>query len=297
MDIFSTFDDRYPSMSKGHKKITDYIRENIDEAAFMTAAKLGKCVGVSESTVVRYAMSLGYEGYPELQDALSQVVKGRLSVMDRMDMQYGKSSRSELITSVLMADMARINETLELVDVDAFETAMELICSARNVYVVGIRQEAPLAAFLSFYLNIMFGNVHLVQTSSVNEIFEQMIRVDSKDVVIGISFPRYSVRALKALEFANSRSASVIAITDDVHSPMNMYSAVNLFAKSSSVSIVDSLVAPLSLVNALIVGLCMKKKREVFENLHTLEEIWADYQVYGSDEMDFLDEDKLRTLE
>jgi len=286
MDVVRLLNERYPAMSKGHKKITDYIREHMDEAAFMTAAKLGQAVGVSESTVVRYAMSLGFEGYPEFMQALSQLLRGRLTNFDRIDGRYSSEPGSKLVESVIENDIRRLSETMVLVDKDAFEAAMDLISNAGSIYIVGIRQEAPLAAFLGFYLNIMFANVHLIQTSSMSELFEQMLGIGEQDVLIGISFPRYSVRALKAMEFANSRRAAVIALTDGRHSPVNMYSSVNLFARTGSLSIVDSMVAPLSLINALVVGLTMKRRDKVTQNLKLLEEIWDDYQVYGNDEMD-----------
>ncbi len=294
MDLISRINEKYAHMSKGQKALAAYISENCEHAAFLTAAKLGKEVGVSESTAVRFAMSLGYEGYPEFQSDMEQLLKNRLTSFEKMDRKYGKSSQPEILTSVLHADMEKISDTLENMDAASFESAVDTILDAKNIYVVGIRSCAPLASFLSFYLNIMFGNVRLVQTTSISEIFEQMIRIDEKDVVIGISFPRYSMRTLKAMEFANNRNSKVITITDSVHSPMNLYSSCNLLARSDSVSIVDSLVAPLSVINALVVALCMKRQNEVVDNLETLEKIWNDYQVYGTDEINFLDEDAIR---
>lgn len=293
-DLISKMNEMYAHMSKGHKAITTYLSEHYDHAAFMTAAKLGKKVGVSESTVVRFAMSLGFAGYPQFQDALQEIVKGKLTTVEKMSVKYGQSSQSEILTSVLRADIEKIGDTLETIDPAAFEAAVNTIIEARNIYVIGIRSCAPLANFLSFYLNIMFGNVHLVQTTSISEVFEQMIRINEEDVVIGISFPRYSMRTLKAMEFANNRNSKVITITDSVHSPMNLYSSCNLLARSDSVSIVDSLVAPLSLINALVVALCLKRQDEVVDNLEMLEQIWGDYQVYGSDEINFLNEDAVR---
>ncbi|NBH81875.1 MurR/RpiR family transcriptional regulator [bacterium C-53] len=295
-DLISKMNELYANMSKGHKAIASYLSDHYDHAAFMTAARLGKEVGVSESTVVRFAMSLGFEGYPQFQDGLQEIVKGKLTTVEKMSVKYGKSSQSEILTSVLRADIEKIGDTLETLDPIAFEAAVDTIVEARNIYVIGIRSCAPLANFLSFYLNIMFGNVHLVQTTSISEVFEQMIRIDEKDVVIGISFPRYSMRTLKAMEFANNRNSKVITITDSVHSPMNLYSSCNLLARSDSVSIVDSLVAPLSLINALVVALCLKRQNEVVDNLEMLEQLWGDYQVYGSDEINFLNEDAVRNF-
>lgn len=296
-ELMRLIDRTYPKMSKGHKKLTEYIKDNINDCSFYTAAKLGKEAGVSESTVVRYAMNLGFEGYPEFQNELRQIVRGRLDVMQEISKSYGKSSKSDMITAVLKSDIQRIADTMELVDGEAFEMALELIAGARNIYVIGIRQEAPLAGFLAFYLNLMFGNARQVQTTSINEAFEQMIKANEQDVVIGMSFPRYSLRTLKAMEFAQTRNANVIAITDSKYSPINMYAVCKLFAKTESVSIVDSLVAPLSLVNALVVALCLKCQKEVSENIHFLENIWGDYQVYEKDEINFFDEEILDKID
>ena len=295
-DLISKMNELYANMSKGHKAIASYLSDHYDHAAFMTAARLGKEVGVSESTVVRFAMSLGFEGYPQFQDGLQEIVKGKLTTVEKMSVKYGKSSQSEILTSVLRADIEKIGDTLETLDPIAFVAAGVPIVEGSNIYVIGIRSCAPLANFLSFYLNIMFGNVHLVQTTSISEVFEQMIRIDEKDVVIGISFPRYSMRTLKAMEFANNRNSKVITITDSVHSPMNLYSSCNLLARSDSVSIVDSLVAPMSMIIALVVALCLKRQNEVVDNLEMLEQLWGDYQVYGSDEINFLNEDAVRNF-
>ena len=194
---------------------------------------------------------------------------------------------------MLQADIDKIKLTLEQTDREAFNLAVETILKAETIYVVGIRSCAPLASFLSFYLNQIFQSVKLVTTNSASELFEQMIRINEKDVIIGISFPRYSMRTLKAMEFANNRNAKVITITDSVHSPMNLYSSCNLIARSDMASIVDSLVAPLSVINALIVALCMNRQKEVMNTLETMEKIWDEYQVYSSDEINYLD-DKLK---
>ena len=277
-------------MSKGQKLLATYITDNYDKAVFLTAAKMGDIVGVSESTVVRFAMSLGYKGYPEFQNALEELVRHKLNSVQRMDVTYGRISQSEILETVLKSDADKLKTTLEKIDHSAFELAVDTILGARNIYVVGIRSCAPLASFLSFYLNLMFDNVRLLHTNSSSEIFEQMVRINEDDVIIGISFPRYSMRTLKALEFANNRSAKVITITDSIHSPMNLYSSCNLIADSDMASIVDSLVAPLSVINALIVALCMKKQKEVAKTLTTLEEIWDEYQVYENDEIDVIDD-------
>lgn len=289
-ELLLRMNENYSKMSKGHKKLAKYITDNYEKAVFLTAAKMGEVVGVSESTVVRFAMSLGYKGYPEFQKALEGMVMNRLNSIQRMEVTYGRISQSEILRTVLQSDMDKIKITLETLDPTTFDSAVDTILNAGNIYVIGIRSCAPLAGFLSFYLNLLFDNVRLLQTNNSSEIFEQMVRINERDVIIGISFPRYSMRTLKALEFANTRNAKVITLTDSVNSPMNLYSSCNLIAKSDMASIVDSLVAPLSVINALIVALCMKKQDEVVETLSSLEKIWEDYQVYNNDEINFLDD-------
>jgi len=289
-DLLNRINKNYSKMSKGQKLLATYITDNYDKAVFLTAAKMGEIVGVSESTVVRFAMSLGYKGYPEFQDALEELVRNKLNSVQRMEVTYGRISQSDILQTVLQSDADKLKTTLEKIDHSAFDLAVETILGAKNIYIVGIRSCAPLASFLSFYLNLMFDNVRLLHTNSSSEIFEQMVRIGEDDVIIGISFPRYSMRTLKALEFANNRNAKVITITDSIHSPMNLYSSCNLIADSDMASIVDSLVAPLSVINALIVALCMKKQKDVAQTLTTLEEIWDEYQVYDNDEIDLIDD-------
>ena len=288
--LLNKIDKNYEQMSKGQKLLADYILKNYDKAVFLTAAKLGKVVGVSESTVVRFATQLGYQGYPGFQKALEELVRNKLNSIQRMEVTYGRISQSEILASVLQSDIEKIKLTLANMDQNAFELAVETILNAKRIYVVGIRSCAPLANFLSFYLNLIFDNVTSVHTNSSSEIFEQLIRIGAEDVIIGISFPRYSMRTLKALEFASNRKAKVITLTDSVHSPMTLYSSCNLIARSDMASIVDSLVAPLSVVNALVVALCMKKQKDVIATLETLEQIWDEYQVYSSDELNQVDD-------
>ena len=292
-DIITRMNEKYIKMSKGHKAIAAYISDHYDQAAFMTAAKLGETVGVSESTVVRFAMHLGYEGYPEFQNALAEWVKNKLNSVQKMGAKYGKSTQSEILTSVLSADIEKIQDTIVNLDPAAFEAAVDIILGAQTIYLIGVRSCEPLADFLHFYLNMIRGNVVLIKTTSVSDMFEQMIRVGEKDAVIGISFPRYSMRTLKAMEFANDRNAKVITITDSIHSPMNLYSSCNLLARSDMVSIVDSLVAPLSVINALVVALCLRRPDDVKRNLETLEDVWNNYQVYLNDEINFIDEEPI----
>lgn len=288
-ELLSRINQKYNKMSKGQKKIAAYIIDNYDKAVFLTAAKLGEFTGVSESTVVRFAVSLGYSGYPEFHKSLEELVKNRLNSIQRMEVAYGRISQSEILETVLQSDMDKIKLTMEHMDAAAFENAVETILQARNIYVIGIRSCAPLAEFLGFYLNLIFDNVKLLHTNSTSEIFEQMIRINQQDVIIGISFPRYSMRTLKAMEFANNQNAKVITLTDSVHSPMNLYSSCNLIARSDMASIVDSLVAPLSVINALIVALCMKKQSDVMDTLERLEKIWDEYQFYNRDEINIMD--------
>ena len=292
-DLTNRINERYSSMSKGQKLLAAYITDNYDKAVFLTAAGLGEVVGVSESTVVRFAAQLGYKGYPQFQKALEELVRSKLDAVQRIEVTYGRISRSKVLESVLKSDMERLKGTLQKIDEHVFELAAETILSARRIYVIGIRSCAPLAQFLAFYLNYIFDNVILLHTNSSSELFEQMVRISREDVIIGISFPRYSLRTLKALEFANNRSAKLITLTDSVHSPMNLYSSCNLIAESDMSSIADSLVAPLSVINALIVALCMRRQEEVAKMLETLEQVWDEYQVYENDEIDYID-DKLK---
>ena len=245
---------------------------------------------MSESTVVRFATALGYNGYPEFQRALGELVRMELNSIQRMEVTYGRISQGEILSTVLQSDIEKIKLTMEAIDHEAFEMAVDTILKARKIYIIGIRSCAPLASFLAFYMNLMFEDVCLLTTNSSSELFEQMVRIGKDDVIIGISFPRYSMRTLKALEFANNRSAKVITITDSIHSPMNLYSSCNLIADSDMASIVDSLVAPLSVINALIVALCMKKQSIVAKTLTELEDIWNEYQVYENDEIDYIDD-------
>lgn len=289
-ELLQKLDDKYKKFSKGQKKLADFIRTDYDKAAFMTAARMGEEVGVSESTVVRFAMALGYEGYPEFQKALGEVVRNRLNSIQRMEVTYGRIGQGEILTSVLQSDIEKIKMTMASVDHNAFEMAVETLTSAKRVYVIGIRSCAPLASFLGFYLNLICENVTVINANGSSEIFEQLIRINEEDAIIGISFPRYSMRTLKALEFASYRKAKVITLTDSIHSPITLYSSCNLIARSDMASIVDSLVAPLSVVNALVVAMCMKKQKEVVGTLETLEQIWDEYQVYSKDELNMVGE-------
>ena len=284
-ELILRIEEKYAKMSKGQRRLADYVCQNYDKAVFLTAAKLGETVGVSESTVVRFAIQLGYKGYPGFQKALEELVRNKLNSIQRMEVTYGRISQSEILETVLHSDIEKIKQTLSVIDHKAFNMAIDTILGAERIYVIGIRSCAPLASFLGFYLNLICENVTTVATNSSSEIFEQLIRINEHDVIIGISFPRYSMRALKALEFACNRKAKVITLTDSIHSPMNLYSSCSLIARSDMASIVDSLVAPLSVINALVVAHCMKKQKEVVSTLETLEQLWGEYQVYSGDEL------------
>lgn len=289
-ELLQKLDEKYVKFSKGQKKLADFIHNEYDKAAFMTAARMGEEVGVSESTVVRFAMALGYEGYPEFQKALGEVVRNRLNSIQRMEVTYGRIGQGEILTSVLQSDIEKIKMTISAIDHTAFEMAVDTLINAKRIYVIGIRSCAPLASFLGFYLNLICENVTVINSNGSSEIFEQLIRINEDDAIIGISFPRYSMRTLKALEFASNRKAKVITLTDSIHSPITLYSSCNLIARSDMASIVDSLVAPLSVVNALVVAMCMKNQKEVVGTFETLEQIWDEYQVYSKDELNMVGE-------
>ncbi|HHV32096.1 MurR/RpiR family transcriptional regulator [Caproiciproducens sp. LBM24188] len=271
---------KMPEFSKGQKLIAKYIEEHYDKVAFMTASRLGATVGVSESTVVRFATEIGYDGYPELQQAMQEMIRNRLTSVQRMEVTAERIGNSDILDSVFNQDIDIIRRTMEETSHEAFYRAVDAIVSAHKIYIIGARSSLALATFLSYYFNLIFGDVVLVQATSEAEIFEQMIRVNEKDAVIGISFPRYSKKAVKAMNFAHSRGAKVIAITDSSLSPLAEPADNLLLARSDMASIVDSLVAPLSLINALIVTTALRKSDEVKQIFKGLENIWDEYGVY-----------------
>ncbi len=292
-DIISKINSKYAYMSKGQKVLSAYITDNVEQAAFLTASKLGKEVGVSESTVVRFAIFLGYKGYPEFQKAIEDVLKTRLNGSEREKISYGSVKKSKVLRSVLSSDAQRIQETLELSDEDTFNMAVEMIGGARSVYIIGLRNCSPLAEILAMNLRVMISDVRVLNSTNASELFERLLYVGPRDVVIGISFPRYSMRTLKALEFAASRNAKIITLTDSFHSPVNLYSSCNLLAVTDMSSIVESMVAPLSIINALTIRLSMKKQKEVSQALEALDNLWEEYDVTGNDELEFVD-DKIK---
>ncbi len=281
-DVLIRIHDGYPKMSKGQKLLADYITDHYDKAVYLTASKLGNVVGVSESTVVRFAGELGYDGYPGLQRALEDMIRTRLTALQRMEVSRSRMDEDHILSSILQSDIENIKETMNVVEEEAFKEALELILRAKTIYILGVRSSGPLASFLAYYMNLIFDNVKLVQTNSISETFEQMLKIGPADVMIGISFPRYSKRTVKAMDFAKSRGASVIAITDSDQSPIAASAECVLKAHGNMVSFVDSMVGPLSLLNALLVALSMSRQSEVKENLENLENIWKEYDVYES---------------
>lgn len=279
-DILTVIQENMSTFSKGQKRIANYILESYDKAAFMTASRLGKTVSVSESTVVRFAAELGYDGYPSMQRSLQKMIRNRLTSVQRIEVSNDRIGDQDLLSSVLQSDIEKIRLTLEEVDRQSFDRAVDAIVSARKIYIMGVRSSASLATFLSFYFNLIFDNVISVAANTASEVFETMLRVGAEDVVIGVSFPRYSSRTVQAMNFARDRGATTIAITDSEASPLAPISNYTLKARSDMASFVDSLVAPLSLVNALIVAIGRKKNDDLSQTFETLEQIWDEYQVY-----------------
>ena len=273
----------YGNLSKSHKKIADYIKNNYEKASFMTAATLGKTVGVSESTVVRFATSIGFEGYPELQKHLQEMVKSHLTSVQRMDVAASRYEGDGFMYKAFASDIEMIKATRDGVSQEAFEKSVEAISKAKRIYILGVRSSASLASFAAFYFRYLNDNVVLIDTSASSEMFEQMLRIDSGDVCIAISFPRYSNQVAKALSFAKDRGVTIISITDGEFSPIAPYATHLLVAKSNMVSFVDSLVAPLSLITALIAASAREKREEVYSNFKELEKIWGEYHVYSTD--------------
>ena len=279
-DILAVIQENAPTFSKGQRKIANFILESYDKAAFMTASRLGKKVGVSESTVVRFASELGYDGYPDMQRSLQKMIRNRLTTVQRIEVTNDRLGDQDLLSMVLQSDIDKIRLTLEELDRTSFDQAVDAIVSARKIYIIGVRSSAAIAAFLHFYCNLIFDNVVLVSANTASEIFESLLRVGGGDVVIGISFPRYSSRTVQAMSFARDRGAVTIAITDGEASPLAPICTYSLMARSDMASFVDSLVAPLSLVNALLVAVSWRKNDELARTFRTLEDIWDEYGVY-----------------
>ena len=279
-DILSLLKAQEPTFSKGQKRIARYILESYDKAAFMTASRLGKTVGISESTVVRFAVELGYDGYPSMQKALQEMVVNRLTSVQRIEVANDRIGDQNILFMVLQSDMEKLRQTLETVDKEAFDAAVKAVLGAERVYILGVRSAAPLANFLGYYLNYMFQNVHIVTASGASEMFEQIVGVNAKDAVIAFSFPRYSATTLKAAQYCRTTGATVIGVTDTKLSPLGECSDYVLAAKSNMVSLGDSLVAPMSVINALIVAIAAKKEKELSSTFQELEHIWEEYHIY-----------------
>ena len=279
-DILVLIQENMNTFSKGQKRIAAFILESYDKAAFMTASRLGKKVGVSESTVVRFAAELGYDGYPDMQKSLQKMIRNRLTSVQRIEVTNDRIGDQDLVSMVLQSDMEKIRLTLEELDRDAFDHAVKAIVSAKRIYIIGVRSSAAIASFLGFYFNLIFDNVVNVTAGTASEMFEHLLRVGEDDVVIGVSFPRYSSRTVQAMSFARDRKATTVAITDSEASPLAPICKYTLKARSDMASFDDSLVAPLSLVNALLVAVSRAKNDDLANTFQTLERIWEDYGVY-----------------
>lgn len=277
-----TIKNQMPSFSKGQKLIANYILEHYEKAAYMTASKLGGLVGVSESTVVRFACELGFEGYPEFQKALQELIRNMLTAVQRIEVTNTLIGDGDMLEKVLLSDAEKIKRTLDNIDRASFAEAVQRIVNAKNIYIIGVRSSSSLAGFLNFNLRMVFDNVHFVQTTSGSEMFEQIMRIREGDVMIAISFPRYSKRIINAVEYARSKNADVVALTDSKLSPIAAHANQLLIAQSDMASFVDSLVAPLSIINAMVAAVARKKQDELTERLRALEEVWEQYDVYDT---------------
>ena len=279
-DILADLESGMHNFSKGQKRIARYLSESYDKAAFMTANKLGKAVGVSESTVVRFAVELGYDGYPSMQKAMQDMVMNRLTSVQRMGVANDRIKDQDVLSAVIHSDIEKLRQTAEIISKEDFNKAVEAIINAERVYILGVRSTAALANFLGYYLNFMFDNVHIVTASGTSEMFENLVGVGPKDVVIAFSFPRYSTATVKGAQFCRTTGATVIGLTDSRLSPLGQNSDYVLVAKSDMASVVDSLVAPFSVVNALIVALASGREEVITKTFETLERVWAEYNVY-----------------
>ena len=279
-DILDVLQEKMPEFSKGQRRLAQFIMESYDKAAFMTAGRLGKAVGVSESTVVRFAVELGYDGFPSMQKAMREMVVNRLTSVQRIEVANDRIGDQDIVSTVLQADIEKLRRTGETVDRKEFQASVNAILQAKQVYILGVRSAATLANFLGYYLNYMFHNVHIVTASGAGEMFEQIVGVGAQDAVIAFSFPRYSASTAKGAQYCRSTGATVIGVTDSRLSPLGQNCDHVLLTKSDMVSLVDSLVAPLSLVNALIVALAAKRENELAKTFNSLEHIWEEYNVY-----------------
>ena len=281
-DVLIKIQDNYQKLSKSQKLIAEYILYHYDKAAFLTAAKLGSTVNVSESTVVRFANVLGFDGFPELQKALQELIKNKLTTVQRIELSDDYHGNENIFETVLKSDMQDIHDTINELNISDFEETLNMICEAKKIYVIGLRSSTALAEYLGFYLNLIFDNITVVRLG-ISDIFEQIIKISHDDIIIGIGFPRYSQRTIDALSYAREKNAKIVSITDSLISPLTPFSDKVLIAKTDMDSFVDSLVAPMSLMNALIVSLGMKNKDKMIGVFKNLEEVWDKYDIYVKD--------------
>ena len=279
-DILTILQQKASGFSKRQRLIAQYITEAYDKAAFMTASRLGKTVGVSESTVVRFAVEIGYDGYPSMQKAMQEMVLNRLTSVQRIGVTNDRIGNQDVVSMVLQSDADKLRQTAEILDRTEFSASVDTILNAKRIYILGCRSAAPLANFLGYYLNFMFNNVHIVTASGASEVFEKLIGADEQDVVIAFSFPRYSAATVKGAQYCRNTGVKVIGITDSRLSPLGQNCDHVLLAKSDMVSLVDSIVAPLSVVNALIVALATGREQALAKTFDTLEHVWEEYNVY-----------------
>ena len=279
-DILAILQAKAPTFSKGQRLIARYITEAYDKAAFMTANRLGKTVGVSESTVVRFAVDLGFDGYPSMQKAMQEMVLNRLTSVQRIEVANDRIGNQDVVSTVIQSDMEKLRRTGETLNRDEFRAAVNAVLRGKKVYILGVRSSATLASFLGHYLNYMLDHVQTITASGTGEIFEKIVKVNSDDVVVAFSFPRYSTSVVKAAEYCRKAGATVVGITDSRLSPLGRNSDYVLVAKSDMVSLVDSLVAPLSVVNALIVAIAAQREKELSKTFSALEQVWAEHNIY-----------------
>ena len=279
--ILHTIESNLSDFSKGQKRIAGYILENYDKAAFMTASKLGRLVGVSESTVVRFASVLGYDGYPSMQRALQEMIRSRLTSTQRIQQAGELLDQQDVLGAVLNTDIENLRELEAQADREAFNNVVERIRKARNIYILGVRSSSFVAGYLNFYMHLLFENVTLVQSNAAGEILEQLFRIGPEDVLIAISFPRYSKVTINTVQFARDRGATIVAMTDNDLSPIYQMSDAALLAPCEMISFVDSMAAPVSVINALLLALANREGADVSATFEELEDIWNEYSVFG----------------
>lgn len=281
--VLQTIREEMDTFSKGQKRVARFILDNYDRAAFMTAARLGETASVSESTVVRFAAQLGYEGYPEMQKALQELIRGRLTSIQRIQASSDQMAGPDIVGRVMQRDMNSIHNVIERLDRDEFDRVVNKLLTARHIYILGVRSSSFLAGYFNFYLHLIFENVTLVQSSAAGEIYEQLVHIGEGDVLVSISFPRYSKMAIHAVEFAKKRGAEVVAITDSPVSPMYRMATASLLVAGDMISFVDSMAAPLSLLNALILAIGQQRREELSATLADMEQVWSKYSIFGEE--------------